>query len=95
MALYDRDFLTTRHTLYEDNIKNWEFYIRSFLGGNDYKNGYNLHRYILETPEEYDQRIRHTPIDNHCRNVVQIYSVLNVLIYGYLLVNYVHYVRRH
>ena len=28
--------------LYEDNILNWEFYIRSFLGGNDYKNGYNL-----------------------------------------------------
>ena len=74
MAEYDRDFLTTKHNLYEDNILNWEFYIRSFLGGNDYKNGYNLHRYILETPEEYDQRIRHTPVDNHCRNVVQIYS---------------------
>ena len=74
MAEYDRDFLTTKHDLYENNIRNWEFYIRSFLGGNDYKNGYNLHRYILETPEEYDQRIRHTPVDNHCRNVVQIYS---------------------
>ena len=74
MAEYDRDFLTNKHKLYEDNILNWEFYIRSFLGGNDYKNGYNLHRYILETPEEYDQRIRHTPVDNHCRNVVQIYS---------------------
>ena len=74
MALYDRDFLTTKHDLYNQNINNWEFYIRSFLGGNDYKNGHNLHRYILETPEEYDQRVRHTPIDNHCRNVVQIYS---------------------
>ena len=48
MAEYDRDFLTTKHKLYEDNILNWEFYIRSFLGGNDYKNGYNLHRYIFE-----------------------------------------------
>ena len=74
MAEYNRDFLTAKHDLYEDNILNWEFHIRSFLGGNDYKNGYNLHRYILETPEEYDQRIRHTPVDNHCRNVVQIYS---------------------
>ena len=74
MAEYDRNFLTQKHDLYEDNIQNWEFHIRSFLGGNDYKNGYNLHRYILETPEEYDQRIRHTPVDNHCRNVVQIYS---------------------
>ena len=31
-------------------------------------------RYILETPEEYDARIRHTPVDNHCKNVVQIYT---------------------
>ena len=36
MAEYDRDFLTAKHDLYEDNILNWEFHIRSFLGGNDY-----------------------------------------------------------
>ena len=74
MAIYNRDFLSVKHDLYKENISNWEFYIRSYLGGNDYKNGYHLHRYILETPEEYEQRIRHTPIDNHCRNVIQIYS---------------------
>ena len=74
MAIYDRDFLTKKHQLYKDNITNWEFYIRSYLGGNDYRNGYYLHRYILETPEEYELRVRHTPIDNHCRNVIQIYS---------------------
>ena len=70
----DRKFLTSKHPLWHANISNWEFYIRSYLGGNDYKNGYYLHRYILETPEEYDQRIRHTPVDNHCKNVVQIYT---------------------
>ena len=74
MAIYNRDFLSVKHDLYKENISNWEFYIRSYLGGNDYKNGYHLHRYILETPEEYEQRIRHTPIDNHCLNVIQIYS---------------------
>jgi len=74
MAIYNRDFLSIKHDLYKENVSNWEFYIRSYLGGNDYKNGYHLHRYILETPEEYEQRIRHTPIDNHCRNVIQIYS---------------------
>lgn len=57
----DREFLTSKHDLWNANIANWEFYIRSYLGGNDYKNGYYLHRYILESPEEYDSRIRHTP----------------------------------
>ena len=70
----DREFLTSKHNLWNANIANWEFYIRSYLGGNDYKNGYYLHRYILESPEEYDSRIRHTPLDNHCKNVVQIYT---------------------
>ena len=70
----NRELLTRKHPLWHANAKNWEFYIRSYLGGNDYKNGYYLHRYILETPEEYDQRIRHTPVDNHCKNVVQIYT---------------------
>ena len=70
----NKEFLTTKHDLWHSNIANWEFYIRSYLGGNDYKNGYYLHRYILESPEEYDARIRHTPLDNHCKNVVQIYT---------------------
>ena len=59
----NRETLTSKHELWDKNIGNWEFYIRSYLGGNDYKNGYYLHRYILESPEEYDQRIRHTPLD--------------------------------
>ena len=70
----DKEFLHSKHDLWHSNIANWEFYIRSYLGGNDYKNGYYLHRYILETPEEYDARVRHTPVDNHCKNVVQIYT---------------------
>ena len=70
----NRETLTQKHDLWNANISNWEFYIRSYLGGNDYKNGYYLHRYILESPEEYDQRVRHTPLDNHCKNVVQIYT---------------------
>ena len=70
----DKEFLQSKHDLWHSNIANWEFYIRSYLGGNDYKNGYYLHRYILETPEEYDARVRHTPVDNHCKNVVQIYT---------------------
>ena len=70
----DREFLTAKHDLWNAQIDNWEFYIRSYLGGNDYQNGMYLHRYILETAEDYQSRIRHTPVDNHCKNVVQIYT---------------------
>jgi hypothetical protein len=70
----NKEILKSKHDLWHANISNWEFYIRSYLGGNDYKNGYYLHRYVLESPEEYESRIRHTPVDNHCKNVVQIYT---------------------
>ena len=43
----DSKTLKTKHPLWHANISNWEFYIRSYLGGNDYKNGYYLHRYIF------------------------------------------------
>lgn len=70
----NKEILQAKHDLWHANISNWEFYIRSYLGGNDYKNGYYLHRYVLESPEEYDSRVRHTPVDNHCKNVIQIYT---------------------
>jgi hypothetical protein len=55
-------------------MNDWNFHYRSYLGGQDYENGYFLHRYILETEEEYLKRAEFTPLDNHCRNVIQIYS---------------------
>ena len=33
-----------------------------------------LHKYSLELDNEYDLRLDATPLDNHCRNVVQVYS---------------------
>jgi len=74
MATYSRDFLVELHPDYDRKMNDWNFHYRSYLGGQDYKNGYFLHRYILETEEEYLKRAEFTPLDNHCRNVVQIYS---------------------
>jgi len=74
MANYTRDFLTTRHSDYESKFGDWNFHLLSYLGGQDYQNGYLLNRYVLETDEEYNKRQNNTPIDNHCKNVVQIYS---------------------
>jgi hypothetical protein len=74
MALYSREFLTSRHKHYQEKFKDWHFHLMSYLGGQDYQEGYQLNRYILETDEEYLKRAENTPIDNHCKNVVQIYS---------------------
>jgi hypothetical protein len=74
MALYSREFLTEKHKHYEEKFQDWHFHLMSYLGGQDYQNGYQLNRYILETDEEYLKRAENTPIDNHCKNVVQIYS---------------------
>ena len=74
MAGYTRDFLTTKHKHYDEKFNDWHFHLMSYLGGQDYQNGYLLNRYILETDEEYLKRAENTPVDNHCKNVVQIYT---------------------
>ena len=74
MADYKREFLVDKHPDYDMKVNDWNFHVRSYLGGQDYENGYFLNRYILETEEEYMKRAEFTPLDNHCRNVVQIYS---------------------
>ena len=74
MAKYSREYLVSRHKDYEDKFADWNFHLVSYLGGQDYQSGYNLNRYVLETDEEYIKRQNNTPIDNHCKNVVQIYS---------------------
>ena len=56
------------------NVSNWEYYIRSYNGGYDYTFGQYLNRYNLELDNEFNQRLANTPCDNHCRNVIQIYS---------------------
>jgi len=67
-------YLSYQHPDYDQNEKRWEFYIRSYMGGEDYQNGSYLTGYLNESSEEYSRRIQLTPIDNHCRNIVHIYS---------------------
>lgn len=62
------------HVEYDINKHRWEFYLRSYMGGQDYQDGDLLVKYLNETKEEYARRIDLTPLDNHCRNIVHIYS---------------------
>ncbi len=71
---YGRQEILDVHKDYEESINKWEFYIRSFNGGFDYSAGQYLHRYNLELDNEYAKRLGNTALDNHCKNVVQIYS---------------------
>ena len=66
--------LENTHPDYDNNKSRWEFYLRSYLGGNDYFEGAYLTRYVSEDKEEYSRRLDLTPVDNHCKNIVHIYS---------------------
>ena len=71
---YTRDDAYDTHKDYKENVNRWEYYIRSYNGGYDYTIGQYLNRYNLELDNEYNQRLGNTPCDNHCKNIIQIYS---------------------
>ena len=71
---YAREEILETHKDYQESVNKWEFYIRSYNGGFDYSAGQYLHRYNLELDNEYAKRLGNTALDNHCKNVVQIYS---------------------
>ena len=64
-----RTELVDTHPEYKNNENRWEFYLRSYMGGEDYINGAYLTRYISEDKDEYNRRLDLTPMDNHCRNI--------------------------
>ena len=66
--------LLSTNQIYDDNAARWEFYLRSYMGGQEYADGAYLTRYINEDDKEYQKRLASTPCDNHCKNIVQIYN---------------------
>ena len=70
--IQDKEFLENKHSNYDLMISRLNFYLRSFLGGEEYRSGGFLHEYALELDLEYQNRVNYTPIDNHCRNIISI-----------------------
>ncbi len=62
------------HPEWRDNIRRWQYYSDSFNGGNDYREGRYLIKYVLESQEDYDNRLKQTPLDNHVKSVVETYN---------------------
>jgi hypothetical protein len=71
---YSRDQALELHKDYQETVNNWQYYVRSYNGGYDYTLGQYLNRYNLELDNEFNQRLANTPCDNHCKNIIQIYS---------------------
>ncbi len=71
---YTRKDIEQQHTQYKGMMPRWEYYIRSYLGGKEYQDGKFLQEYQLELESEYFKRLAYTPLDNHARNVIDIWS---------------------
>jgi len=65
--------LATTHRLYLRYRPRWEFLYQSYVGGDEYRLAGHLTRYQLESDGEYNQRLRITPLPNHCQSVVSTY----------------------
>ena len=59
---------------WRNNISRWLYYSDSYHGGNEYRRGRYLTKYYNESGEEYENRIKQTPLDNHCKSVIETYN---------------------
>ena len=59
--------------MFARNRDRWTFLLESYEGGEVYRRGQHLTRYVLETAGEYRSRLEATPLDNHCRSVINVY----------------------
>ena len=71
---YTRQEIELQHPQYKSMMLRWEYFIRSYLGGKEYHDGKFLQQDLLELESEYLKRLNYTPLDNHARNVIDIYS---------------------
>lgn len=71
---YSYDMVQGTHPAYEKNIDRYRFYSDSYEGGECYKDGSYLPHFVYEDGNEYAKRIASTPLANHSRNIIQIYT---------------------
>ena len=59
---------------YQDNKERWIYLLASYTGGDTYKLGNYLTRYVNETAQDYQSRINATHLENHCSSVISVYT---------------------
>lgn len=74
--MYTLKQLEETHPQYEKNAKLAHYLYSSYVGGESYKTGSYLTRYIGENQgpgDQYQKRIASTPLDNHVQTTIDIY----------------------
>ena len=66
--------LTSGNQLYRQYQSRWKYLLESYLGGEEYRQAGHLTRYKLETDTEYAERLKSTPLENHCASVISVYN---------------------
>jgi len=62
------------HPLYDKLKGHYTYLFNSYSGGDRYQKSGYLTRYAYESEIDYHERLRQTPLDNHCKSVVDIYN---------------------
>ena len=62
------------NTVYTANSDDWKMFEASYKGGRAWKEMNYLYQYINETSAQLQERVKQTPLENHCEGVVSTYS---------------------
>lgn len=68
------ELLMSSHEQHKKFRTHWRYLLNSFLGGEIYRGSGYLTRYMYESEAEYNARLMTTPLDNHCKGVIQVYN---------------------
>ena len=60
--------------IYNTYRPQYKYLLESYLGGDEYRKAGHLQRYQTESPQEYNSRLKTTPLPNHCQSVVSVYT---------------------
>ena len=66
--------LLQSNEVYSTYRERWDELFQAYIGGEDYTQAGHLHKYQLETQNEYAARLAITPLENHCKSVVSVYN---------------------
>ena len=70
------DELQQVHPGYDEYVYRWDYYARSYMGAEEYRDGAYLRKYIGEDDapgNQYAGRLLDTPYQNHCKTTVDTY----------------------
>lgn len=70
----DIESIISGNATYKNWYERWMYYLRSYIGGQDYQTAGYLTKYVNETQNEYNARCIQTPLENHCASVISVYN---------------------